>query len=424
MSVFPSIKLKYFAHEGLAEAIRLTFFIGDVPFVDERLTEEQFAELKPSLPFGQVPVLDIDDGEVVVAQSQALLRYAGRLAKLFPVNNPLAALKIDEILNVLDELRIRMAASSSEEDEAKKKLMREELAQNIIPHYLNMLEPRFEQFKLSPGLHSDSKVFIHDIVVFLLLKHFRMGVLDYIPSNIADDFSLICAAFDKVDAHPKVKEWYALAHSCRPKLTLTYMDQAGRAEPIRLALFIGGVEFEDERISQEEFEIRKSLLPFHQLPVLQVDSEFLAQSFPILRYAGSVSGGGLYPANDPFFAVRVDEILSALDEFDNLYTQPLIREQDPAKKVELSRKLVDESIPEILRFLDKRVEASNGAFACGDTLTVADIAIFALVSFLSHPSGESDTPNTVMDPFDHLKRVYNQVTSHPKVAEWYETHTR
>lgn len=424
MSVFPSIKLKYFAHEGLAEAIRLTFFMGDVPFVDERLTEEQFAELKPSLPFGQVPVLDIDDGKVVVAQSQALLRYAGRLAKLFPANNPLAALKIDEILNVLDELRIRMAVSLSEEDETKKKIMREMLAQDVIPHYLNMLEPRLEQLKHSPDLHSKSKVFIHDIVIFLLMKNFRMGVLDYIPSNIAEDFSLLCASFDKVDAHPKVKEWYALAHSRRPQLTLTYMDQPGRAEPIRLALFICGVEFEDERISKEEFELRKGLLPFHQLPVLQVDSEFLAQSFPILRYAGSVSGGGLYPANDPLHAVRVDEILSALDEFDNLYTQPLIREQDPEKKAEMSRKLTEESIPEILQFLDKRVEASAGSYACGDALTVADIAIYAMVSFLSHPSGTAESPSAFMDPFDSLKRVYNQVISHPKVAEWYETHTR
>jgi glutathione S-transferase len=423
MSVYPAIKLKYFSHGGLAEAIRLAFFIGEVPFVDERLTEEQFAELKPSLPYGQVPVLDIDDGKVVVAQSQALLRYAGRLAKLYPVNNPLAALKIDEILNVLDELRIQMAASFTEEDEAKKKEMREELAHAVIPQYLAMLEPRLEQLKASPGFQSKTRVYIHEIVVYLLLKHFRMGVLDHIPATIADPFPLFCAVFDKLYEHPKVKEWYTLARALPPKLTLTYVDQAGRAEPIRLAFFIGGVEFEDERISHEEFGIRKGLLPFHQLPVLQVDSEFLAQTFPILRYAGTLSGGELYPANDPLHAVRIDEILSALDEFDNLNTQPLICEKDQAKKVELSRKLTEESIPEILGFLDKRVEVSGGRYTCGDTLTVADLAIFSLVSFLNSQAG-GDLPSTVVDPFDNLKRVYNQVINHPKVAEWYKTHTR
>ncbi|KAE8969956.1 hypothetical protein PR003_g28481 [Phytophthora rubi] len=47
-------------------------------------------------------------------------------------------------------------------------------------------------------------------------------------------------------------------------------------EPICLAFFIGGVEFEDERISREALANRK--LPFNQLPVLEVDGEVIAQT--------------------------------------------------------------------------------------------------------------------------------------------------
>lgn len=425
MSAFPTLKLQYFDHEGLAEAIRLALFIGNVPFEDVRLTEEEFAALQPTLPFGQVPVLDIDNGALVLAQSQALLRYTGRLAQLYPINNPLAALRVDEILNVLDELRLRMEASRGEDDLSKKKAMREELAESVIPETLGRLEPRLVQLQCSPGV-TPSTLLVHDIVVFLLLKHFRMGVVDYIPSNIADTFPELCASFDRVDKHAKVKEWYALQHDLAPrKLTLTYVDQAGRAEPIRLALFIGGIAFEDERIVQDEVAIRKGLqlLPFDQLPVLEVNGEWLAQSFPILRYAGTLAGNGLYPAHDSLAAARVDEILSALDAFDSEHTQPLIREKDLLAQAEMARQLSMEAIPKLLTFLDARVGASSGAFACGDTLTVADLAIFSLVAFLSRPPN-GDLPNTTVDPFIHLKRVYEQVDAHPKVTEWYETHAR
>ncbi|KAE9072076.1 hypothetical protein PF007_g26309 [Phytophthora fragariae] len=76
----------------------------------------------------------------------------------------------------------------------------------------------------------------------------------------------------RVANHPKVNGWYTLQN----KLKLTYMPLPGRGEPICLALFIGGVEFEDERISREALANRK--LPFNQLPVLEVDGEVIAQT--------------------------------------------------------------------------------------------------------------------------------------------------
>ncbi len=42
--------------------------------------------------------------------------------------------------------------------------------------------------------------------------------------------------------------------STSPVITLTYFDIPGPAEAIRLAFFVGGVEFEDRRVSRDEFE--------------------------------------------------------------------------------------------------------------------------------------------------------------------------
>lgn len=43
-----------------------------------------------------------------------------------------------------------------------------------------------------------------------------------------------------------------------PAIKLYYFDFGGRAEPIRLALHVGGVPFEDVRITEEEFRTHKA----------------------------------------------------------------------------------------------------------------------------------------------------------------------
>merc|ERR1719210_2105038 len=66
------------------------------------------------------------------------------------------------------------------------------------------------------------------------------------------------------------------------KLRLTYLDIKGVAEPVRLALFIGGLPFEDRRVSYEQI----LELPCGQVPVLEIDGEAFAQSMALLRWAG------------------------------------------------------------------------------------------------------------------------------------------
>jgi len=75
------------------------------------------------------------------------------------------------------------------------------------------------------------------------------------------------------------------------KLKLTYFDfHGGRGEPARLALSIGGVPFEDDRVVTSDWERRKAHTPFGALPVLEVDGQTLAQSNAINRYVGKITG--------------------------------------------------------------------------------------------------------------------------------------
>ena len=81
------------------------------------------------------------------------------------------------------------------------------------------------------------------------------------------------------------------------KLKLIYPNiPFWRAEISRLALFFGGIDFEDSRPSQGEISKMKhdGTLPFAQLPVLQVDGKTIAQTGAIARFCGKLSG--LYPS--------------------------------------------------------------------------------------------------------------------------------
>ncbi|ETL31147.1 hypothetical protein F441_16354 [Phytophthora nicotianae CJ01A1] len=417
MSAFPSIKLIYFAAAGRAEAQRLAFYIGGVPFEDKRIGHAQFAAMKESLPLGQLPILEVD-GEVFT-QSHAIMRFAGRMGGLYPVSAPYLALKIDELLHAMGELEEKMGPAFSESDADKKKAMREELATVTIPRYAGLFEARLEKMKQIPVFQSQD-VFIHEVAIYAWVKSLRAGYIDHIPTTVLDGYKLINETHEKIANHPKVKEWYTLQHKA-PKLKLVYMPKPGRAEPIRLAFYIGGVEFEDERITVEELTNLKPSLPFNQLPVLEVDGEVIAQSLAILRYAGTLSG--LYPVTDPVAAYRIDELFAILDD---MFNYPLWgashREKDTEKQLAMRGELSSGMVPKTLEFLEKRITANKGPYAAGANLTVADLAIYGVL--LGFKTGVPGFAKTIADSYDNLQRVFKLVAEHPKVVEWNAAHNQ
>jgi glutathione S-transferase len=121
-----------------------------------------------------------------------------------------------------------------------------------------------------------------------------------------------------------------------PTIRLTYFDGPGRAEPIRVALRLGGLPFEDHRLTFPEFMAAKSRgdFPLGSVPVLEVDGVPIAQTAAILRYVARVGDRTLYP-EDPWAALVVDTALDTLnDTWSNALT-PSLFERDPAQKLAL-----------------------------------------------------------------------------------------
>ena len=105
-----------------------------------------------------------------------------------------------------------------------------------------------------------------------------------------------------------------------PKLKLTYFDfHGGRGEPARLALSIGDIPFEDDRVAPSDWTARKPDTPFGALPVLEVDGQTLAQSNAINRYVGKLTD--LYPS-DPWQAALCDEVMEAVEDISTKLAAP------------------------------------------------------------------------------------------------------
>ncbi|CAB1115929.1 unnamed protein product [Ectocarpus sp. CCAP 1310/34] len=199
----PKLILKYFDKAGAAEPIRWALEKGSLEWEDKRLTREEFGALKPSLPNGQVPVLSIDGFEL--AQSMAILRYVGKLGGLNP-SDDLAAAKCDAIMDCVTDLHINIRPSFMEKDEAKKMEMRADLAANFIPKWLSNME---KQLSSTDGTFFFDKMTVADIMIACRLHPMRNGVLDGIPTTIADSYPSLCAMCDAVVSEPKVAAFLA-----------------------------------------------------------------------------------------------------------------------------------------------------------------------------------------------------------------------
>lgn len=158
----PQLKLTYFDGTGRAELARLIFTYGGVPFVDERIQHSDMAALKPSLPLGQVPTLEVDGK--VYSQSIAIARYAAKLSGLYP-EDPVEALRVDMVSETVRDLVIVFISIFTEKDADKKAEITKKFLEETIPKSFGVLETMVKgKFFLGDNSASFADVHVFDLV--------------------------------------------------------------------------------------------------------------------------------------------------------------------------------------------------------------------------------------------------------------------
>lgn len=198
------LKLTYFdVSGGRAEPTRLALHVGGIPFEDFRFPFGEFADIRKTTPLNQVPTLHIN--EVQVTQSDAITRYVGRLAGLYP-EDALQALFCDEILSALEDINVKLGATFGMTGDALK-TAREALVADALPRYLQWMEAQLESH--GGEYFADHRLTVADLKAMVILRWLGSGKLDHIPTDLVETVAPKLATYvDRISATPAIVDYY------------------------------------------------------------------------------------------------------------------------------------------------------------------------------------------------------------------------
>lgn len=201
----PQLKLTYFDfHGGRAEPARLALHMGGIAFEDHRFAYPEFAAVRKSTPFGQVPVLHVDG--VLVTQCDAINRYVGKLTGLYPTD-PFQALLCDEVAYVVEEAGVKLGPTFRMTGE-EQKAARLALVNGSMPVYLRWLQ---SQLQAHGGEYfADNRLTMADLKVFVDVRGLNSGRLDHVPTDLVQQVApLLNAHQQRIAQTPAVVQYYA-----------------------------------------------------------------------------------------------------------------------------------------------------------------------------------------------------------------------
>ncbi|XP_014472024.1 PREDICTED: uncharacterized protein LOC106743045 [Dinoponera quadriceps] len=193
----PSYKLTYFPITALAEPIRFLLSYAGIDFEDDRFNREDWPKIKETMPFGQVPVLEVDGKKI--NQSMAISRYLAKKCGLAGKDD-WEALEIDATVDTINDLRQKIGIYSYESHEeakaAKHKIVKEQ-----VQYYLERLDAQVQK---NGGYFIGGSLSWADLVF--------VGLLDYMNhmmdnQEIIEKYDNLKQLNQKVLEVPAIKSW-------------------------------------------------------------------------------------------------------------------------------------------------------------------------------------------------------------------------
>uniref|UniRef100_A0A2A4J778 glutathione transferase n=1 Tax=Heliothis virescens TaxID=7102 RepID=A0A2A4J778_HELVI len=196
-----------------------------------------------------------------------------------------------------------------------------------------------------------------------------------------------------------------------PKAKFYYFTIKGLAEPSRLLLAYGGVEFEDIRLPlfSKEWEEFKPKTPFGQMPFLEMDGKTYAQSYAIARFLGRKFGLGGNNVQEDF---EIDQIVGLLED---LVSRASVVHYEPNEEIK-ERKFAENKktlYPQLLDLINGIIVKNNGYVALGK-LTWGDFAVAGMLDYLKNLLRMPD----LEEKYPIFKQVVKNVYSIPQVKAY------
>jgi glutathione S-transferase len=200
-----SYKLTYFDIDGgRAEPVRIAFHAAGIPFEDVRLSFPEFGKMRSTTRFNSLPVLEIDG--VVVTQTNAMCRYVGKMAGLYPSDDR-EALYCDEVLEAAEDLSHRIVVTFGLEGEALKAARAK-----LVDGWLSIFVRGFNELLTRGGgrYFADNRLTMADLKVSGAIRWLQSGTLDHVPTDLVQNLAPALADHAKrVAEEPVVVAYYA-----------------------------------------------------------------------------------------------------------------------------------------------------------------------------------------------------------------------
>lgn len=203
-------KLIYFNGRGRAEICRMLFALAGVEFEDVRYEIEEWKKgLKEKLetPFGQLPVLEIDDGKEVYSQSHSIARY---LADEFGFggNTPGEKCRADMVAQCFQDYAYSIWTAFMEEDKDRKEKLVKKFKEEELPTYFKYFEAMLIKNNGGDGYFVGDSLTYADLTFVHQLDYVKV-LMEVDQEKFIEDYPKLKALRERVLQNPKLADYIA-----------------------------------------------------------------------------------------------------------------------------------------------------------------------------------------------------------------------
>jgi|TARA_B100001540_G_C15755296_1_gene619078 Glutathione S-transferase len=201
-------RLVYFSVPGRAEASRIALSLSGIEWEDVEVNGEEFSQLKKEgkLPWGMLPILQTSKG--TIAESSAILRYAGKIAGLIP-DDSFQAAKADEFIDGMGPIARAMDTTFGIQDDHERIRLRKQLFEpdGAATKALKLYDKKIKDSKSGWAADTD-EMSIADLKLFTELFAFFSGNYDGIEKSMLMDYKNLLNYHHKVANEERIKNHY------------------------------------------------------------------------------------------------------------------------------------------------------------------------------------------------------------------------